>query len=151
GLPDRSYYYLIGALVISDAQETFHSFWADRESEQSSIFSSFAETISRLREFRIFHFGDYDVTAMKRVAAGLPSGPRQQMDALVKNSINVLSLVHSHVYFPTYSNSLKDIGQHLSDQRAAYRATGLDSIIWRHEWETGNDPALKARLVDYNR
>ena len=65
--------------------------------------------------------------------------------------LNILSTLHSHVYFPTYSNSLKDIGRHLGSYPDADGPTGLDSIAWRNEWEVARDPALKARLIDYNR
>ena len=37
GLPDRGFYYLIGALIVTEERETFHSFWADTESDQPHL------------------------------------------------------------------------------------------------------------------
>ncbi|OGA43038.1 MAG: hypothetical protein A3G24_14775, partial [Betaproteobacteria bacterium RIFCSPLOWO2_12_FULL_62_13] len=151
GLPDRGFYYLIGALIVTEERETFHSFWADTESDQATAFLQFAEAISPLPGLCVFHFGDYDAAAMKRVAAGLPDGAQQQFNAILERSVNVLSLIYPHVYFPTFSNSLKDLGTHLGCDWPESGATGLESIIWRNEWEGGDGPDLKKRLVDYNR
>lgn len=151
GLPDRGFYYLIGALIVTEERETFHSFWADTDSDQATIFLQFAEAISQLPDLRVFHFGDYDATAMKRVAADLPDAAQKQFEAIIKRSVNVLSLIYPHVYFPTFSNSLKDLGTHLGCDWPESGATGLESIIWRNEWERGDSRDLKRGLVDYNR
>jgi len=150
GLPDRNFYYLIGALVVCDGREKFHSFWAETESEQAAVFVQFAETISQLPDFRVFHFGDYDAVAMRRVAAGLPDSHRQQIHAILDKSVNVLSVIYPHVYFPSYSNGLKGLAKHLGCEWSAPEATGLQSIIWRNEWEGNRDSDLRARLVTYN-
>jgi predicted RecB family nuclease len=65
--------------------------------------------------------------------------------------VNVLSLIHPHVYFPTYSNSLKQVGKHLWCEQVNLEASGLESIIWRTRWENEHDPEWKAKLADYNR
>lgn len=48
GLPDSTFYYLIGALVVSDGQETFHTFWADEKSDEPKIFTQFVELMIQL-------------------------------------------------------------------------------------------------------
>ena len=151
GLPDRGFYYLIGALIVTEERETFYSFWADTESDQAAIFVQFAEAISQLPDFRVFHFGDYDAAAMSRVAAGLPDGAQQQFDAILQRSVNVLSLIYPHIYFPTFSNSLKDLGTHLGCNWPDSGASGLESIIGRNKWERGHSSDLKTWLIDYNR
>jgi predicted RecB family nuclease len=149
GVPDRGFYYLIGALVVTDERETFFSLWADTQSDEVAIFLKFAEAISQLPDCRVFHFGNYDATAMKRIAASLPERPQQQLGAILQRSVNVLSLVYPHVYFPTYSNSLKAIVRHLGCDFTGPEETGLDSIVWRTQWEKTGDPAFKTRLLEY--
>jgi len=151
GLPDRNFYYLIGALVVCDGREKFHSFWAETESDQAAIVVQFAETISPLPDFRAFHFGDYDAVAMRRVAAGLPDNHRQQINAILDKSVNILSVVYPHVYFPTYSNGLKGLAKYLGCEWSAPEGSGLQSIIWRNEWEGSRDSDLRAKLVTYNK
>jgi predicted RecB family nuclease len=151
GLPNRAFYYLIGALVIADGHETFHSFWTNTESGQAAIFVQFAEMVSKLPDFRIFHYGDYDATAIKRTVKGLSETWRERFHTIMERRVNVLSAVHSHVYFPTYSNSLKDLGRQFNAYPETIGPTGLDSIVWRNQWEATRHPDLKAKLVDYNR
>ena len=151
GLPDQDFYYLIGALVITDGREVFYSFWADTELDQARIFTQLTEVVSRLSDFRVFHFGGYDATAIKRLIAKSAETYQEQFRTILSRRVNVLSTIHSHVYFPTYSNSLKYLGRQLGSFPEGDVPTGLDSIAWRDEWERTRDPDLKARLIDYNR
>ncbi|MBN1508715.1 MAG: TM0106 family RecB-like putative nuclease [Sedimentisphaerales bacterium] len=99
GLPDRNFYYLIGALIVSDGHEVFHSFWADAESDEPAIFTRLAEAISHLGDFRIFHFGDYDTVALKRMKSRLSADHKTQIDMILGKCTNTLSAIYPHVYF----------------------------------------------------
>ena len=150
GLPDNDSYYLIGALVVCEGQETFYTFWADRESDEPAMFARFAEAICKLPDFQVLHFGGYEAVALKRMRARVPEYLQPKVDMILDRATNVLSAIHPHVYFPTYSNSLKEIGRFLGFQRAGGDARGLDSIVWRKSWDDNRDADIKARLVQYN-
>jgi predicted RecB family nuclease len=150
GLPDNESYYLIGALVVSEGKEIFHSFWADHESQEPDIFSQFVETVCQWADFRILHFGRYETVALKRMKTRLPESLHPKIDTILERATNVLSLIHPHVYFPTYSNGLKDIGRFLGFEWTHENATGLQAIVWRMNWNKTNAPDIKARLLQYN-
>jgi hypothetical protein len=150
GLPDSEFYYLIGALIIANGQETFHSFWADETLEEPNIFARFVETVTAMPDFRLYHFGNYETTALKRAKQKLPEELGPRIDTVLERSVNVLSVVHPHVYFPTYSNSLKAIGRFLGFARTEEVETGLQTIGWRKNWEASKDLALQSKLVRYN-
>jgi predicted RecB family nuclease len=150
GIPDSDFYYLIGALFVINGQETFHSFWADNVDEKPNIFAQFVESVCAIPDFRIFHFGNYETVALKRAKQKLPDHLRPRIDLILERSINVLSVVHPHVYFPTYSNGLKEIGRFLGYARVQEDATGLQTIVWRKDWEANKDPSLKSKLIQYN-
>jgi hypothetical protein len=59
-------------------------------------------------------------------------------------------VIHSNVYFPIYSNGLKDIGRFLQFERAKENVTGLQSIVWRMNWEVNKAADVKAQLLQYN-
>jgi hypothetical protein len=59
-------------------------------------------------------------------------------------------VIYSHFYFPTHSNSLKDIGKLLGAVWSADDASGIRSLAWRLAWESGREEALKAQLLVYN-
>lgn len=150
GLPDSDSYYLIGALIVSEDQEAFHSFWADQTSEEPRIFAGLAEVVSQLPEYRVYYFGDYEAVALRRIKERLPENVRTTIGAILERATNVLSIIHPHVYFPTYSNGLKDIGRFLGSNRTEPDATGLETIVWRNEWKETGAAELKARLLRYN-
>ena len=70
---------------------------------------------------------------------------------LLGEATNVLTVIHSHVYFPVYTNSLKEIAGYLGFRWTESEASGIQSIILRDTWDASHDPALKERLVRYNR
>ncbi len=151
GLPDSESYYLIGALVVSGGTKTFHSFWADHKSDEPTVFGKFIEAIRDLPELRIFHYGKYERVALLRMKPQLPEHLQPTMDALLERATNVLSAIHRHVYFPTFSNSLKEVGRFLRFERAEESATGLQCIVWRNSWQANKAPDIRARLLQYNR
>jgi hypothetical protein len=54
------------------------------------------------------------------------------------------------VYFPTYSNGLKQIASYL-DYRWTYPgASGVHALMWRSQWDLSQESALKDRLIAYN-
>ena len=59
-------------------------------------------------------------------------------------------MLYHNVYFPTLSNSLKEIGQCLGCSWTSPEASGIQSLIWRRSWEESRDTAAKDRLLVYN-
>src|SRR5262249_55565648 len=70
---------------------------------------------------------------------------------LLARSVNLLSIIHSHVYFPVYSNGLKSVGRYLGCTWTDPHASGLNSLALRHRWETRGDEAARQQLETYNR
>lgn len=65
--------------------------------------------------------------------------------------MNLLSFVFAHIYFPTFSNGLKEIAGYLGFRWSSSPASGLEAIVWRHRWEASKDAREKLALFDYNR
>jgi predicted RecB family nuclease len=151
GLPDRGIYYLIGVLIVVGQSRQYHCFWADDESDQVSIFGKLSALWADNADWRTFHYGNYELNALRRMLLRLPETCRGPLRALLANSTNILSIVRSHVYFPTTSNSLKEVAGFLGFRWASDEASGLESIVWREQWEDTHDEVLKAKLLDYNR
>ena len=150
GLPDRGSYYLIGLVVVENGVESRYSFWADGEAEQPAAFSGLLERLGQYPDYRLFHFGDYEPKALRRIKARLPEDKQQQVEAVLGRAVNVLSIINAHVYFPAYSCGLKDIGRCLGCDWSEPDASGLHSVAWRTAWEGSRDESLKAKLVRYN-
>lgn len=149
GDADGSFVYLIGMLVVHDGQERYQSFWADTRQDEAVIIEQFDRALSGLANPHLFHYGSYDSRALKRAASRLPT--QSQLKQIANTcSTNVLSQIYSRIYFPTRSNSLKDIAGYLGHVWRTPGVTGLDAMGWRGRWESTHDNRLKERLIEYN-
>jgi len=149
-LPDRGFLYLIGALRVQGSEVICRQFWADEDKEQNSIIEQFLEFAVQAQNYRLFHFGSYDVDFLKKARPCLSPFYQELIDKVVDCSTNVLSIVHHHIYFPTYSNRLKEIGRYVGATWSMPEASGLYSVLWRELWEQRRQAALKNRLLRYN-
>ena len=60
----------------------------------------------------------------------------------------MLSVIYPHVYFPTYSNGLKEIARYLGFDWTEPDAPGMQSIVWRRRWEETNSTCVKGKADD---
>jgi RNase_H superfamily len=64
--------------------------------------------------------------------------------------VNVHHCLYGHVYFPVHSHGLKAIGHFLGARWTAPQASGLQSLVWRHQWEHTQEGTYRDLLVTYN-
>lgn len=151
GTPESRTDYLIGALTVDHGEEKFVSFWARRDEEKSQIFADFLRYISALREYRLVHFGSYELSALRRARLFLPCDFHSALDDAVRRCTNILSEIRTRVYFPTYSNSLKEIGGFLGATWSVDSPSGIQTLVWRERWLRTEDQIWKKHLLKYNR
>jgi predicted RecB family nuclease len=152
GLPDRGFDYLIGLLAVKDGVATEHSFWADDPGQERAIWAECVRVLEGLGDYTLYHYGRYEsrfLDRMKRAAASEEEG--STVGRIQARSCNILAAIYSHVYFPTWSNGLKDVGTFLGATWSAAGASGVQSMAWRLAWELNGDEAIKQRLLVYNR
>jgi predicted RecB family nuclease len=150
GNQSGSFVYLIGVLRVENATSTYQHFWADTESDGEQLLRRFWEYLAAITDnAHIFYYGHYEARVLRRIIKQL--GTKTSGDLLLKNSTNVLSLIYANIYFPTYSNGLKEIATYLGFAWSPPAVTGLNAIIWRYKWESARDNATKDILLAYNR
>jgi predicted RecB family nuclease len=150
GIPDKDFYYLIGVIIKTENSETGHSFWADDISEQQNIFIQFIDLLNAQNNFVLYHYGSYEIQALKRIVKKLPLSYQNKVKKIIEKSFNVLTLFSNDIYIPTYTNGLKDIANYLEFNWTDEKASGLQSIIWRYNWELNPTNSLKEKLTTYN-
>lgn len=151
GLPDRNFYYLVGIRVEDDRGVSQQCFWADTDADEESIWSAFLDIVSGIEHPVLIHYGSYETKYLKRMCDRY-GGPSEDSPAAIAiaTSINVLSVVYAQIYFPTYSNSLKEIARYLGFEWSDLSSSGLLSIVWRFQWELSPSPSLREKLITYN-
>lgn len=151
GLPDRDFYYLIGLRVGHGDSAVQHSLWADTVADEGKIWREFLAILETVEKPVLIHYGSYESNFLGAFTEryGNQSG-RQSDNAKETNSINLLSVVLDEIYFPTFSNGLKDIGAWLGFTWSDRSPVGVSSIACRCDWEATRDALMKERLVHYN-
>jgi predicted RecB family nuclease len=140
--------YLLGVLVVEGGSHEMHSFWADGPDQEVQAFDSFLDLLDGREDFCLFHYGSYERKLLKRMRKAVKR--KKLVDRLLANAVNLLSVIHGCVYFPTFSNGLKDVGRFLGYTWTAEDASGLQSLVWRARWEGSRDPVWKEKLLTYN-
>jgi predicted RecB family nuclease len=151
GIPDEGFYYLIGLLVFDGETASFHNFWANTKADEINIWNSFLAALSKVSDFTLFHYGSFEAKYLKRMHRLYGTNSIGFFDELVSSCVNVLSAIYGKVYFPTYSNDLKSVASYLGFKWSAQNASGIQSIVWRKQWEETRDDDSKAKLINYNR
>src|SRR5262249_44393576 len=106
GVEGGRFEYLLGVLLVEGGDQTMHTFWADAVDQEGHVFDSFLDLLARYEDFSLFHYGSYEKTLLKRMRKVVAK--KDLVDRILDKAVNVLSVIHAHIYFPTFSNGLKD-------------------------------------------
>jgi len=152
GLPDRESYYLIGLRIENGDSAVEHSLWANKLEDEEVIWREFINILTKIDNPVLIHYGNYETIFLKRMCAryGTPSA-KSVTGMAIKKSINLVAVIYSQVYFPTFSNGLKDIGHFLGVTWSGPVTSGFQSLAYRFAWEQSFSPELKTALLAYNR
>ncbi|OPY80338.1 MAG: Transposase IS66 family protein [Syntrophorhabdus sp. PtaU1.Bin153] len=151
GIPARDLHYLIGVRVDYDGGSVHHSLWADNRREEEKIWRDFIDIISAIDQPVILHYGSFETDFLKRMS-DLYGSPERESTAgkAIAARINLLSFIYARIYFPTYSNGLKDIAGYLRFKWSDENPSGTKTILWRSQWEKDHQSVTKQKLITYN-
>lgn len=152
GVPDREFYYLIGLRTRLSESFFQRSLWADGSEDEESIWSAFLAVLRDLPNPQIIHYGSYETQFLKKMRQRYGMSQEQSgfIESLVNGSVNLLSVMYARIYFPTYTNGLKEVASYIGYEWPGPIKSGLQALATRLQWETSGDPELKTRLTDYN-
>jgi len=151
GLPDRDFYYLIGLRIGNGDSALHHSLWADTAADEEKIWREFLDIVETVEKPLLIHYGNYETAFLKRMGERHGKPPEGSAAAeAVKAAVNLLSVFYAHVYFPTFSNGLKEIAGHLGFRWLDPAVTGIETIKRRHEWLASRARDQKSSLLTYN-
>jgi predicted RecB family nuclease len=136
GLPDRDFYYLIGARVRCGDVVQQHSLRAENNAEEEKIWNRFLNILATVQHPVLVHYGSYERSFLKRMCEryGGPAGD-SIVDQALKSPVNLLPFLFCKIYLPTYSNRLKDTAAYFGATWQSPNITGIQTIALRCEWE----------------
>ena len=152
GMPDRDFYYLIGLRFEHRGEIEERSFWADRLDGERGIWEDCLRTLKAIENPQIISYGAYEIRFLKQMTERYVHEPNDVIfvDRLIKTSANILSCIYGKVYFPTHSNSLKEVARYLGFEWRQPRISGAVAPLVRREWELSANNSLKFELIGYN-
>lgn len=146
GLPDENFSYLIGLLVCQENRLKYHYFWAENAENESEIWQEFLAFVAQYPDAPIYHYGSYE----PRVINTLTKRYKTNSKPVVDRIININKQIYGKVYFPVYSNQLKEIASFVGATWTSPNASGLQSLVWRQYWDETHDEQYKSILLTYN-
>jgi hypothetical protein len=151
-MPDRGFYYLIGLSYEYDGGRVERSFWADGLDGERVIWENCLREIKAIGNAQIVSYGAYESRFLRQMKEWYVStaDEMQFVDLLIETAVNLVGCIFGKIYFPTYSNSLKEVGRYLGFEWTWPRGSGTAAPLLRRAWELGPDDALKRELIGYN-
>jgi hypothetical protein len=152
GMPDRDFYYLIGFRYECGGEQVERSFWADGFDDERATWENCLRELMAIENVQIVSYGAYETRFLRKMKERYVSAADEMkfIDRLIETSINLVGCIYGKVYFPTYSNSLKEVGRHLGFEWTWPRGSGAAAPLLRRAWELGADDGVKRKLVAYN-
>ena len=80
-----------------------------------------------------------------------PSSGSPDAASVALASVNILGMLRTNVYFPTYSNGLKDVASFVEATWGGKISSGIECIARRLRWEESRDELIRSEITDYNR
>src|SRR5262249_5458549 len=115
------------------------------------IWSKFLGILAKVEKPVLLHYGGFEAAFLKKMCKRY-GGPAQGSGTAIaiEGAVNVLGVLFAQIYFPTYSNGLKDVARALGFKWSDPLASGTRSVLIRHAWEQFHGPDTKEWLVTYN-
>jgi predicted RecB family nuclease len=152
GRPDNEFYYLIGVRYQWHGRYVERSLWADRPEDEFRIWQECLRILKRVENPRLVHYGAYESRFLRSMKTrwDLEQNDAEFVDQLIDGSVNLISQMYGKIYFPTYSNSLKEIARWLGFDWTWKQASGTGAALLRRCWELDPHRDLRQRLIEYN-
>jgi predicted RecB family nuclease len=145
-VPDQDLHYLFGLLICEDESSCYIPFWANNVDTEIVMWQTFYAVINQYPKVPIYHYGSYE----PRIISKLAKRYLADIAELDARMVNVNKYIYGKVYFPVYSNRLKNVGRFVGASWRDPNASGLQSIVWRYKWEASHDDHYKDMLLEYN-
>jgi predicted RecB family nuclease len=150
-LPDRGFYYLIGLRIKNESSIDQYSLWADRFDDEEVIWRQFLDILCSVERPTLIHYGSFETTFFRDMTKRYSKVPEGSPAAnAIESAVNLLSVIFGQIYFPCFSNGLKDISRYLGFEWSEPNVSGIQTIIWRETWHDSHEESLKQRLITYN-
>ncbi|ACK68804.1 conserved hypothetical protein [Gloeothece citriformis PCC 7424] len=149
--PELNVDYLLGILLVDRPQnlKQFYPFFAEKPEDEKIIWLSFITFVNNYPNAPIFHYSEYEVETIKRLA-NLYHTPQEQLESLLDRCVDLHKQVINSVFLPVESYSLKSLANWLGFQWRDPGVSGDQCVCWYDQWLTTGDRNLLDSILRYN-
>ena len=149
--PELDLDYLLGVLLVDrqTKKEVFHPFLAEKPEDEEIIWQQFLNLVTLYSDAPIFHFSEYEVDTIKRLAR-LYGTPKIEIKTLLSRFVDLHQLVTEFIILPVESYSLKSLANWIGFEWREEGASGDQCVCWYDRWlKTGDRNSLMS-ILRYN-
>ena len=122
-----------------------------QETEESDVWRQCLKTLLTIENPQLVHYGSSDpLKCPMRQRYPNTIRNKRQLNAVLDGSRNLLKSIYASIYFPTFTNGLKDVASYLGFNWSDPTLTGSRVPSFRRQWEIEPSEATKGMLVRYN-
>jgi predicted RecB family nuclease len=148
--------YLFGAITNDTGEPVFLPFWGTDREKEKLAFEAFIDFVverrKRYPEMHIYHYAQYEVTALKKLM-GLHGTREQEVDDLLRNEVfvDLYKVVRQGMRISQPSYSIKKVEVFYMDERDAAVTDGEDSIVAYERYLSTRDESILDAIGEYNK
>ena len=87
-----------------------HSLWADEPEDEAKIYAQFLDVLKSVEKPVLLHYGSFETVFFEQMEKRYGLSIQVVLERNGNQTpVNLLSIILGQVYFPTYTNGLKDI------------------------------------------
>ncbi|MDJ0692616.1 MAG: TM0106 family RecB-like putative nuclease [Xenococcaceae cyanobacterium MO_188.B32] len=149
--PELNLDYLLGVLLVDrqNNTEVFYPLLAEKPEDEGIIWQQFLNLVTRYSDAPIFHFSEYEVDAIKRLAR-LYGTPKTEIKILLSRLVDLHHLVTESIVLPVESYSLKSLANWIGFEWREQGASGEQSVCWYDRWLKTSDRSSLTSILRYN-
>ncbi len=145
-IPDDNFFYLFGIMKIENGEYKYFPFWSNIKEDEFFLWKKVIDLLNVSSDALIYHYGNYEFKVFKKLSQKY----NVDIKSISERFVNINTFIYGKIYFPAYSNRLKELAGILGFKWNNSKASGLYSIVWRFYWEQGRKKYKKIILA-YNK
>lgn len=155
----RNFVYLHGLVERphgDPARARFHGCFAEgnRNEDEEAVFAHAWRLLTDFVEDSVvYYYSQYEPTAYRRLARKYPGvcSPTDVVALFARpEMIDLYKIVREHTEWPCQNLSIKTLAVYCGFAWRDESPSGAASIEWYRRWLETGDPAIRARIADYN-
>jgi len=149
--PELEVEYLLGILLINTntKEQKYYALLAEQPEQEALIWSRFLEITNQFPTAPIFHYSEYEVETLKKLAHRYNT-PTPILKSLLSRSVDLHYHVTRCVIMPVESYSLKSLANWLGFVWRDPGMTGDQWVCWYNDWLKTGERNFLDTIVRYN-